>query len=188
MDGLLSVCLGIGLAAACGLRVFVPLLVMSAAAHLGHLELGESFTWIGSTPALVAFAVATLLEVAAYKVPWLDNLLDAAASPIAVVAGVVVSASVVTGMEPLLKWTLAVIAGGGVAGSVQAGTVVARQLSSLGTGGLANPLLAALEAGGSLGLSLVALLLPLLAFLLVLVSCLVAWRLLRRRRRGTPAA
>lgn len=188
MNALLSVGLGIGLAAACGLRVFVPLLVVGVAAHLGHLELGEGFTWIGSTPALIAFAVATVLEVAAYKVPWLDNLLDAAASPTAVLAGVIVSASVFTGMEPLLKWALAAIAGGGVAGTVQAGTVVIRRLSTLATGGLANPLFAALEAGSSLALSLVALVVPFLAVLLVLLLFIVTWRLLRRRRRNARAA
>lgn len=183
MDTLASVGLGVGLAAACGLRVFVPLLATSVAARLDYLELAEGFAWIGSTPVLVAFAVATGLEIAAYKVPWLDNLLDAAASPAAVLAGVIVSASVVTGIDPWLRWTLAVIAGGGVAGSVQAGTVVARQSSSVVTGGLANPLFAAFEAVGALGLAVLAFVLPLLAALLVSLLLLAAWRLLRRRRR-----
>src|SRR6185295_12716156 len=99
---LLNLCLGIGLSAACGFRVFVPLLVMSLAARTGHLTLSPGFAWIGETPALVTLAVATLAEIAAYYVPWLDNALDVAASPAAVIAGIVASASVVTEIDPYL--------------------------------------------------------------------------------------
>ncbi len=182
MEAVLSVCLGVALAAACGFRVFVPLLIAGLAARFGALELAGGFAWIGSTGAILAFGVATLLEIAAYHVPWLDNLLDAAASPTAVVAGVVVAASVITGMDPLLKWTLAAVAGGGAAGSVQAMSVVARQLSSLGTGGLANPLLALLEAGGATALALLAIVVPLVAVAALVALLVVAWRLLRGRR------
>src|SRR5438067_3098081 len=136
MDLLLSVCIGIGLSAACGFRIFVPLLFMSIAANSGHLHLAPSFGWIGSTGALVAFGVATVLEVGAYYIPWLDHFLDTLATPAAIVAGIVVTASMVSDVSPFLKWTLAVIAGGGVAGSVQATTVLARALSFAGTGGL----------------------------------------------------
>src|SRR5687768_15254162 len=132
MDLLLSACLGIGLAAACGFRIFVPLLVMSIAANSGHLGLAGGFEWIGTRPALIAFAVATLLEVLAYYVPWLDHLLDTAAVPIAIVAGVVVTASVVTDVSPLLRWSLAVIAGGGAAATTQADRKSTRLNSSHG--------------------------------------------------------
>ncbi|MDH3402300.1 MAG: DUF4126 domain-containing protein [Acidobacteriota bacterium] len=178
----LSVCLGLGLAAACGFRVFVPLLVMSLAARGGYLELVGSFEWIAATPALVMFAVATVLEIGAYYVPWLDNLLDGVATPAAAVAGVIVTASVVTGMDPLLKWPLAVIAGGGIAGAVQATTVAARAGSVLGTGGMANPLVSSAEAGASFGLTVLALVLPLAAAAAVVVLFLVLRRALRRRR------
>jgi hypothetical protein len=182
METVLSICLGLGLSAACGFRVFVPLLVMGAAARTGHLTLSDGFVWVASTPALVMLAAATAAEIAAYHVPWLDNLLDLAAAPAAVVAGVVSTASVVTGMDPYLKWTLAVIAGGGVAGVVQAATTLARQVSSLTTGGLGNPLLASAEAGGSVLASLVAVVAPLLAAAAVLIGiALVARRLLGRR-------
>ena len=124
-DILLSVGLGLGLSAACGFRIFVPFLAMSGAAHAGYLQLDGRFEWIGSTPALIVFGVATLLEIGAYYLPWLDNLLDSVASPAAVIAGVVATASVVTDMDPLLKWSLAVIAGGGLAGAVQAVTAAA---------------------------------------------------------------
>src|SRR3954463_3288084 len=116
MDSILSILIGLGLAAACGFRVFVPLLIMSLAsrAGVGHLALGPGFAWIGSTPALLSFAVATVLEIAGYYIPWIDNLLDTVATPAAVVAGIVVTASAMTtDVSPFLKWTLAVVAGGG---------------------------------------------------------------------------
>src|SRR5947209_5055832 len=96
---LLSICLGIGLSAACGFRVFVPLLVMSIASLSGHLSLAPGFAWIGTYPALLTFAVATILEIAGYYIPWLDHALDILASPAAIVAGTVATASVVTGMS-----------------------------------------------------------------------------------------
>src|SRR4029079_6096529 len=95
MDTVLSVLIGLGLAAACGFRVFVPLLVMSLAsrAEVGHLVLADHFAWIGSTPALISFSVASVLEIAGYYIPWVDNLLDTVATPTAIVAGILVTAS-----------------------------------------------------------------------------------------------
>jgi len=95
METILSLLIGIGLSAACGFRVFVPLLVVSVASHTGHLHLSSGFEWMGSDAALIAFAVATVLEVAAYYIPWLDNLLDTVASPAAVIAGTLVTASLI---------------------------------------------------------------------------------------------
>lgn len=189
LDIVLSVLLGLGLSAACGFRVFVPLLVVSLASLTGHLDLASGFAWIGTWPALGVFAAATVLEVGAYYVPWLDNLLDALGAPAAVVAGVITTASMVTGMDPMLKWTLAVIAGGGIAGAVHGATAVVRQASSLATGGLGNPVVSTLEAGGSLGLSLLAVVLPLAAAVAVLFLLLfLILRALRWRRGGGAQA
>jgi hypothetical protein len=182
MDYLLYVLLGIGLAAACGFRVFVPFLVMSIAALAGHLELAPDFVWLGSWPALIVFGVATVLEVVAYYIPWLDHLLDVAATPAAIVAGIIVTASVVTGMSPILRWTLATIAGGGVAAAVQLATVALRRASTYATAGLAHPLAATLETGGSAGMSVLSLLLPTVAGLLAILLILIAARWLLRRR------
>jgi hypothetical protein len=178
----LSVLLGLGLSAACGFRVFVPLLIINLAARGGILSLSPGFAWMGDTAALIAFAVATVLEIVAYYVPWLDNLLDAVAAPAAIVAGVVATAAVVTGMEPTLKFILAVIAGGGIAGAVQAATTGGRQVSSLLTGGLGNPLVATAELFGSLGLSLLSIAAPLVAGVVVLVVLMLAMRRMWRRR------
>ncbi|MGH9379298.1 MAG: DUF4126 domain-containing protein [Thermoanaerobaculia bacterium] len=181
-DTLLSLCLGLGLAAACGFRIFVPLLILNLAARGGYVEFGGSFELLASTPALVAFAVATLLEIAAYYIPAVDHVLDTVASPLAVVAGVLVSASVITGMDPFLKWTLALIAGGGLAGAVQVVTAGTRGISGLTTLGLGNPAVATAEAAGATGLSLIALILPVLAVVLVLLLLVYVVRRVRRRR------
>jgi len=168
METLLSICIGIGLSAACGFRVFVPLLVMSIASMAGHLTLSPGFEWIGTYPALAALAIATGLEIAGYYVPWVDNLLDTIATPAAVVAGTIVMASTVSGMTPFLQWALAVIAGGGVAATVQVATGMTRGVSTLTTAGLGNPLVATMEVSGAMILSLLAIGWPVLAGLVVL--------------------
>ena len=185
METLLSACLGLALAAACGFRVFVPLLVVNLASRAGYLQLGGSFEWMGSTPALIVFAVATGLEIAAYYVPWLDNLLDTAATPIAVVAGILVSASVFTGMDPMVKWSLAVVAGGGLAASTQGITAIVRGLSSMFTGGIGNPVVSTIEAMISTTLSVLALMLPILAFGAALILIALAVRSARRPAAAT---
>jgi hypothetical protein len=169
VDMAFSILIGIGLAAACGFRIFVPLLVMSLAsrADVGLLTLGDSFAWISSTPALITFAAATVLEIAGYYIPWVDNLLDTIATPTAVVAGILVTASAMGDTSPFLKWTLAVIAGGGTTATFQGITTVARHLSSFTTGGLGNPVLATAEAGSSALLAVLAVTLPVLAILIV---------------------
>ena len=184
MEILLSLALGIGLSAACGFRIFVPFLVMSVAAQGGYLQLADGWSWIGSTPAMIAFAIATCLEIGAYYVPWLDNLLDTIATPAAVVAGIVATAAVVTGMSPWLTWTLAAIAGGGAAGLVQTGTVLVRGMSSASTLGAGNFVVATGEAAGALGLSILTLLLPFTTLVLVLMLVIWVWR----RRPGSAAA
>ena len=187
MELLLSVCIGLGLSAACGFRIFVPLLITSIAAHSGHLNLASSFEWVGSPAALTAFSIATALEIGGYYIPWLDNFLDTVATPAAIVAGTVVTASMVTDVSPFLKWSLAVVAGGGIAGTVQATTVLARGLSLTGTGGLANPLIATAELGGSILTAIAALIAPFFALgLIVLVLGIAGYKLLRRRNASGP--
>ena len=178
---MLSLCVGVGLAAACGFRVFVPLLITSLGVKTGHLEVIQSFAWLGSDAALAAFAVATACELCAYYIPWLDNALDTIASPCAVVAGTVVMASFVPEMDPWLKWSLSVIAGGAAAGAVQSVTTVLRGASTVATGGLANPLVSTGEAVASTGLSAVAIFLPIVALLgAVGMVGIVGWKIRER--------
>lgn len=182
LEGLISVAIGLGLAAACGFRVFTPLLIAGAAAHWGRLPLAGGFEWLGSTPALLAFGTATILEIGAYYIPWLDHALDLLATPAAVLAGMVAAASVLTDLPPILKWTVTIIGGGGAAGMIQAATVLLRLKSTALTGGLGNPVVATLELIGSAVTAFLAIVLPLLALLVVLGVALAA----SRRRRSVP--
>jgi hypothetical protein len=182
METLLAICAGLGLAAACGFRVFVPMLIASIAVNSGHLQVTPGMAWIGSTPALVTFFLATVLEVGGYYIPWLDHFLDTLATPAAVVAGTILTASMVTHVDPYLRWTLAVIAGGGIAGAVQGTTVLARGVSLATTGGLGNPLVATMELGASVFASLAAIVAPFAALILIIaVVSFLGFRALRRR-------
>ncbi|HKZ05308.1 MAG TPA: DUF4126 domain-containing protein [Methylomirabilota bacterium] len=184
MEPWLGIPVGLALSTAAGLRIFVPLLLTGLAGRFGYLPLTPGMSWIASDAALVAFATATVLEVVAYYVPWLDNLLDTLATPAAATAGVIATAAVTPDLPPLLRWTLAIVAGGGVAGMVQAGTALLRLKSSAFTAGAGNPLLATGELMGSLALSVLALLIPLLAGVVaVVVLVVLGWRLAITRRR-----
>jgi len=188
LDLALSIALGVGLAAAVGFRVFLPMLVMSVAAYTGHLTLSSGLEWLGTAPALVMLSVATVLEILAYYIPGVDNLLDVVAAPAALIAGTVVSAAVITDRPPILKWTTAVIAGGGAAGLTQGLTSLLRAKSTLMTAGLGNHAVATGELGGALILSLLALAAPLAAVGVVAVFCWFAVRLVRRLfRKDRPA-
>jgi hypothetical protein len=113
---LIELMLAISLSAASGFRVFAPLFALSAAAVLGHIDLPTNFDWIENPQALILFTIALTLEVIGYSIPWFDHLLDVLATPAAIVAGTVVVASVAPDLDPLAKWTLAIVAGGGTAG------------------------------------------------------------------------
>jgi hypothetical protein len=188
LDILLSVALGTGLAAAVGLRVFLPLFLTSLAAHAGWVDLSGSFEWLGTMPAIVMLGVAALLEVLAYYVPGVDNLLDAIATPAAVVAGTAVAAAVMTDLPPIVKWTTAVIAGGGAAGITQGITAMLRAKSTAMTGGLGNPVVASGELGGAVLVTILAIAFPLAALVLVILFCWLAVKLVRRvlRQREAP--
>jgi Domain of unknown function (DUF4126) len=183
-EGLVALSLGIALAAAVGLRIFVPLLVVSVAAFFGKIHLAPTFDWLATGPAMAMLAVAAVVEIAAYYLPGVDNVLDAVATPVALAAGTMMVAAPLWDMPPLIKWTAAVVAGGGAAGLTHGVTSLLRAKSTLTTGGLANPVVATTELGGALGLSLLALALPVLALAFVVVLVLIMIWLLRRLVRG----
>ncbi|MFN8007671.1 MAG: DUF4126 domain-containing protein [Terriglobia bacterium] len=180
METLLSVAIGLGLSAACGFRVFVPLLMTGVTSATGHLRLAQDFQWMASTPALVTFSTATAAEILAYYIPWLDHFLDLLATPTAILAGVIASASVITELPPLVKWSVALIAGGSIAGIVQGTTVLTRVKSSALTGGLGNFLVSTLELAGSIVTAFLAIFVP-LACLAILAATL--WYVLRKAGR-----
>lgn len=179
-----AVALGLGLAAAAGFRVFVPLLLAGLAARVGHLPLAAGFGWLDDTLVLVVLAVAALLEVAAYFIPWFDNLLDAAAAPAAVTAGVLLMAAALVDYPTWLQWTLAVIAGGGTAGLLHGALAGLRLGSTVTTGGLANPAMATFETGAATALTVIAVMVPLLSVAVVVFMISRSVRLITRRRRA----
>lgn len=185
----LPIALGVGLAAAAGFRVFLPLFLMGLAVKSGYLPVSEDFAWVASTPALIMFAVAAVTEMLAYYVPILDNLLDGLAGPTAVGAGIAISAAVMGDFPPMLKWTLAIIAGGGAAAATQGATTILRGSSTILTGGLGNHAVATGEIIGAVLMTLLSLVLPYLAALAAIIFIIFSWRLiLRRRNRKAGAA
>jgi len=191
----MSIMIGVALSATCGFRVFVPLLAVNIGTRAldadgqPRIELADGFDWLSSDIALMVFLVATLFEIGGYYIPWIDNLLDTIASPASIVAGTVITASFVDGMDPWLQWLLGVIAGGGAAGAVQATTVVARAGSTVTTGGLGNPIVASVETSGAFlgsALSIVAVEFAIVVFVLLLGGGVWIWW--RRRRHELAEA
>jgi Domain of unknown function (DUF4126) len=163
LDTLVELMLALSLSSAAGFRVFVPLLALSAAAVLGHVDLPTNFDWLETPQALGLFSIAAILEIVGYAVPWLDHILDIVATPAAILAGTIMTASLAPEMDPLVKWTLALVAGGGTAGVTKAVTNLLRGTSTATTGGIANPLFAALELLVAVTLSGLAVTLPIMA-------------------------
>lgn len=188
METVIGVLVGIGLSATCGFRIFVPLLVMSITGRADLLELSPAFQWIAGTPALIAFSVATAVEVLAYLIPAVDNALNAATVPLTVVAGTVITAAVILDLNPFLTWTLAVIAGGGASLAGSAVSNVLHGGSTATTGGTANPLLSAIESVFSAVMAVLSVLVPVLAVLLLALLVIFGVRLLRRMGLFRPRA
>lgn len=172
---------GVGLAAASGFRVFVPLFAVGLAMRTGWVEVGAEWAWAAEPVSLAILGAAVLVEVGAYFVPWLDNALDTLATPAAVVAGTLLTALMLGDAPAALQWALAVVAGGGTAGVVQTGSVLVRGASLGTTGGLGNPLVALGELVLSVLVAALAIVAPFIAVGLVIV---VGLALLRRRRRA----
>lgn len=194
IGSLVGIALGVGLAAATGFRIFIPLLLVGLAARYDVVPLGASFQWLETTPALLTLGTAAVFETLAYYIPGVDHALDLLAGPATLVAGVVASAAVMTDLPPAVLWPIAVIAGGGAAGLTKGGSALLRAKSGVATGGLANPVVSTVETVGATGIAALAIALPVLCF--VLVVALLWWaarrtgRLLAGRRKAAspPAA
>lgn len=189
VETIFAILTGIGLSAACGFRVFVPLLALNLASSYGYVSLAHGFEWIGGYYATIAFAFAAALEIITYYVPWLDNVMDAIASPVSIIVGIIATASLITDIPPSLKWMISIIAGGGIAGLLQGATVVLRTKSTLFTGGIGNVVIATLELVGSVITSLLAIILPVIAFIITAIFA-VYWllhtgRVFFRKMRGS---
>lgn len=182
-ETILSIFLGIGLASASGFRVFLPLFALSLASYFGIWELNENWLWIGSIPALITLGIATVSEIFGYYIPFIDNLLDTIATPLAAIAGTVVMASTLVDISPMMTWTLALIAGGGTASAMQGMTTITRLASSVKTAGIGNPVVSTAETGTAIGMSALSIFLPVVAIVVVVILFLLIYWVYRRFRK-----
>ncbi len=180
---LLALCMGIALSAVCGLRVFLPLLLLALACRWGGVPLAEELRWLYSDAALLCLSAATLLEILAYYIPLVDNVLDAIQTPLALIAGALVMSGLLAEQPDWLQWGVGIVGGAGSAGAVQMLTSTLRLGSTATTGGLGNPLLSTVENILAFLGSLLALFAPVLALLGLLLLGWLALRLARRLRR-----
>lgn len=182
LESLTGIVLGLGLAAATGLRVFLPLLVAAIAARWGLLPLSDGFAWLASGTAIAMLATASIAEILAYYIPGLDHALDVLASPATVAAGTIASASVMVDLPPWVLWPVALIAGGGVAGLTKGTTALVRAGSGAATVGISNPIISTMETLGATGLAALAIALPVIALLLIGVTGYLVYHLARKAR------
>jgi hypothetical protein len=183
MELFLHAAVGIGLSAAAGFRILVPFLIAGIAANQGYLTLSPNMAWMGNELAIIAIAVATALEVLVYFIPVVDNLMDTIEVPIATIAGVILTASVTGDMDPFLRWSLALIAGGAVAGTTSAFTSLTRLASTAAAGPVGNITVSSAELASSTLLSILAIAVPVIVLFIVAVLLVLAFRRRRRRHR-----
>jgi hypothetical protein len=180
---LTNVAMGIALSACAGFRVFVPMLAASIAAHFNIIDLPTDLEWLGGWPAIICFGTASIAEIGAYYIPFLDNILDTIATPLSIIAGTVLSFSIfpITEQEPLLRWGAALLAGGTAAGTIHLGTGLLRLFSSKTTAGTGNVVLATTENAAAISGSVLSFIIPVLAAILVVV--LIVWILIKLGNR-----
>jgi len=189
---IMATLMGISLAAASGFRVFLPPFLLSLAARFNVVWfldidlLGTQFEFFTSTLSIVVLGIATVAEFAAFYAPWIDNALDTIATPASIMAGVAMTAIVLEGNDPIIQWAIAIVAGGGVAATIQSATVATRGLSSTFTFGLGNSAVATGENVASVALTLIAILIPFLSALFVLLIVTLLLRM--KRKKKEPAA
>jgi hypothetical protein len=178
---IIAVAIGIGLSASCGFRVFVPMLVASIAAKTGILPVQEGFQWLAMWPAMFCFGTATVLEILAYYIPFVDNLLDTITTPLAIGAGTLLLTSVLPIDSDMLKWSTGLIVGGGAAATIQGGSVLTRLASSKLTAGVGNPVLATGEHVAAIGTSILSLIIPIV--LAIIILALITFLVLKFGKR-----
>ncbi len=198
---------GFALSAACGMRIFAPLALLSIAVHFGWLAPSESLAWIGTLPAVVCFCVACIAEVLGMLIPWVDHMLDVAGTPVAAVAGTLVMATQLaaasgmdtTAVPPWVTWSLAAVVGGGVATGVHVAAGTIRAGSTAVSGGLLNPIFSIVETISSFALAALAFVLPIIAgiialavtaSIIVIMFAVMKWskRTLAARSAAAPSA
>lgn len=181
-ETIISIFLGIGLAASVGFRVFLPLFALSLASYFNVWDLNDSWEWVGSLAAVVTLGVATIIEIFAYFIPWVDNLLDSFAVPLAAIAGTAVMVSTVANLDPVVTWALAIIAGGGTATAIKGAGATSRLTSTATTGGLGNPIVSTVETGTAAAVTVASIFAPVLAVIMVIIILFIIFSIYRKLR------
>jgi hypothetical protein len=182
-QALSAVCLGIALSACCGFRVFIPLLAVSVAAFFDFLPLPADMQWLGSVTAIICFTVAAIAEISAYYIPFLDNILDIIATPLAIAAGSMLAFAVfpIPADNHLVRFVLGLLTGGVTAGVIQTGTSMLRLFTTKATTGAGNVLVASGENAAAVTITFLAFLMPVvMACILLLLTGWLAFRTIRR--------
>ena len=169
----ISAFIGIGLAAATGFRVFLPMFAVSLASYIGWIPMNESFQWLSGLPTLITTGIATVVEILAYYIPFVDHILDTMSVPLATVAGSVMFASQFADIGTFPQWALALIAGGGTAAAISSGFAGTRAASTATTGGLGNSVVATTETAGAGIMSFLAIAAPFIAFICAIILLVV---------------
>ncbi|WP_454059792.1 DUF4126 domain-containing protein [Elizabethkingia ursingii] len=173
---ILGAFIGIGLAAASGFRVFMPLFAVSLASYLGWIPMNESWQWLAGLPTLIATGIAMIVEILAYYIPFIDHLLDTINIPLATIAGTLLFASQFTHLGAFPQWSLALIAGGGTASVISSGFAGLRATSTATTGGTGNFMVASTETFGGSLMSILALAAPIIAFIITILLIVLSIR------------
>lgn len=177
---IISAFIGVGLAAETGFRVFLPMFAVSLASYMGWIPMNESFQWLARLPTLITTGIATIVEILAYYIPFVDHLLDTISIPLATIAGSVMFASQFADIGTFPQWALALIAGGGTAAAISSGFAGTRATSTATTGGLGNSVVATTETAGAGIMSVLALVAPVLAFLAAIILLITVFFLGRK--------
>lgn len=187
VDLLQSIALGIALAACAGLRAWLPFFAVGLSVRFGVLPLGDSFRFLGSNTALTVFALATVIELLADKIPVIDHALDALSTFLKPVAGMVLAASVMwTVDDPIVALALGVMVGAPASLVPHTAKATLRGALSPITGGLAAPVLSVLEDVIAFGLVALAILAPFVVAAGFVLFALVTGKFLRKKMTKNP--
>jgi hypothetical protein len=180
---LIAIAAGIVLAASAGLRAFVPLFAVGVASRTFGWEVASEMQWLASNTALTCFGIASVLEVAADKIPVVDHALDAVHTVVGPIAGALAGLSVWLHFPPAVAAFLALAVGAPIAGGVHLLAATTRLKSTAVSGGALNPVASTVEDGVTVTAVVIAIVAPLVAVVLTIVLLVILGRFIARRAR-----
>lgn len=185
MEMVMAVLIGLALSATVGFRIFTPLLITGIFERVDWVTLSEGFSWVGSTPALIAFGAATIFEILVNYIPAVGSFMKLISTPVAALAGILLTASFIGDMNPFLEWAIAIIGGGGVATASHATLTAVKGVSDTA---LMGPAVSVAEDVTATIAPILIFFVPVLAIVFLLGMAFVIFRLYKRfLYRKSPA-